>query len=88
MRFLNTLSLRRGVPVTKKAVKAALEMSLRRMGVERLDLVQLCWWVCVSFHRVASALMCFFSCHSWVGKGWSAGTWCSYALGLCSLPWC
>ena len=42
---MNTLSLRRGVPVTRKAVKAALEVSLRRMGVERLDLVQLCWWV-------------------------------------------
>ena len=44
-RFLNTLSLRRGVPVTRKALNAALELSLRRMGVERLDLVQLCWWV-------------------------------------------
>ncbi|CAN0139591.1 unnamed protein product, partial [Ectocarpus fasciculatus] len=43
VRFLNTLSLRRGVPVTRKAVKSALELSLRRMGVERLDLVQLCW---------------------------------------------
>lgn len=43
VRFLNTLTLRRGVPVTRKAVKAALELSLRRMGVERLDLVQLCW---------------------------------------------
>ncbi|CAM9668910.1 unnamed protein product, partial [Ectocarpus sp. 12 AP-2014] len=41
--FLNTLSLRRGVPVTRKTVKSALELSLRRMGVERLDLVQLCW---------------------------------------------
>ncbi|CAM9866772.1 unnamed protein product, partial [Ectocarpus sp. 8 AP-2014] len=43
VRFLNTLSLRRGVPVTRKSVKSALELSLRRMGVERLDLVQLCW---------------------------------------------
>lgn len=43
MRFLNTLGLRRGVPVTRKAVKAVLEASLRRMGVDHLDLVQLCW---------------------------------------------
>ncbi|CAM9263932.1 unnamed protein product, partial [Hapterophycus canaliculatus] len=43
VRFLNTLSLRPGLPVTRRAVKAELELSLRRMGVERLDLVQLCW---------------------------------------------
>lgn len=43
VRFLNTLSLRPGVPVTRRAVEAELELSLSRMGVERLDLVQLCW---------------------------------------------
>lgn len=42
-RFLTTLSLQPGVPATRRSVRAGLENTLRRMGVERLDLVQLCW---------------------------------------------
>lgn len=43
--FLTTLSLRAGSPLTRRAVTQALEHCYKRMGVERLDLVHLCWCV-------------------------------------------
>lgn len=42
---MTTLSLTPGVPATRRTVSEALERSLRRMGVEQLDVVQLCWCV-------------------------------------------
>ncbi|CAM9880716.1 unnamed protein product, partial [Choristocarpus tenellus] len=43
VQFLTDIGFRPDIPVTKKAVIAAVDSSLRRMGKERLDLVQLNW---------------------------------------------